>query len=256
MEGGVMFFSHLISSIKESDKVLEIGPGGTPHERADEFLDIDPELLTLDNEEAMQRGNAPRLITAKKITYYDGKAFPFEDNQFDYIIASHVLEHVDDVGLFVNELQRVAPMGYIEFPTIAYEYLYNFSVHLSFIHYDEDENTIYYMRKKDSNLNDYLPIQTFLLESLANGYSQVVDNAQDIMFEGFEWSRSSPLRVVQTNNLAKVMPEFHPIKPWSSLTLPESSDNTDLTGVNTVKNKGFTTQLARRIKNSLRRLIK
>ncbi len=45
------------------------------------------------------------------------KKLPFKDNEFDYIIASHVAEHVEDISFFFNELSRVGKKGYIEVPT-------------------------------------------------------------------------------------------------------------------------------------------
>ena len=37
--------------------------------------------------------------------------WPFEDNQFDYIILSHVLEHCADIGAVLKELHRIAKPG-------------------------------------------------------------------------------------------------------------------------------------------------
>ena len=45
------------------------------------------------------------------------KKLPFKDKEFDFIIASHVVEHVDDISYFLNELARVGKKGYIEVPT-------------------------------------------------------------------------------------------------------------------------------------------
>ena len=46
------------------------------------------------------------------------KKLPFKDNEFDFVIASHVLEHVEDPAYFLNELERVSSKGgYIEVPT-------------------------------------------------------------------------------------------------------------------------------------------
>lgn len=36
-----------------------------------------------------------------------GKPLPFKENEFDMVNASHVLEHVDDVGVVVKEIWRV-----------------------------------------------------------------------------------------------------------------------------------------------------
>ncbi|WP_201764289.1 methyltransferase domain-containing protein [Citrifermentans bemidjiense] len=41
---------------------------------------------------------------------------PFKDKAFDFVIASHVLEHSTDPARFLSELQRVAKAGYIEVP--------------------------------------------------------------------------------------------------------------------------------------------
>ena len=39
------------------------------------------------------------------------------NNEFDFVIASHVLEHVEDFKFFIKELERVSNKGYIELPT-------------------------------------------------------------------------------------------------------------------------------------------
>ena len=41
------------------------------------------------------------------------KKLPFKDKEFDFVIASHVAEHVDDISYFLNELSRVEKKGYI-----------------------------------------------------------------------------------------------------------------------------------------------
>tara|TARA_B110000027_G_scaffold79202_1_gene84233 strand:+ start:628 stop:1239 length:612 start_codon:yes stop_codon:yes gene_type:complete len=59
-------------------------------------------------------------------TYYPDKKFvkliekklPFKDQEFDFVIASHVMEHVEDIEYFIKELERVSKKGYIELPTI------------------------------------------------------------------------------------------------------------------------------------------
>ena len=42
---------------------------------------------------------------------------PFRDYEFDFVIASHILEHVRDPLRFCNELKRIGKRGYIEVPT-------------------------------------------------------------------------------------------------------------------------------------------
>ena len=48
---------------------------------------------------------------------YPNQNLPFKDKEFDYVILSHVLEHVPNIFEFTKEIERVAKAGYIELPT-------------------------------------------------------------------------------------------------------------------------------------------
>ena len=55
----------------------------------------------------------------KKFIQYDGKRFPFEDNQFDWAFSNAVIEHVGDRDsqlLFVKEMMRVSKNVYFTTP--------------------------------------------------------------------------------------------------------------------------------------------
>ena len=45
------------------------------------------------------------------------KTLPFKDKEFDFVIASHVIEHVENVENFIGEIERISKQGYIELPT-------------------------------------------------------------------------------------------------------------------------------------------
>jgi len=192
-----MFFHHRVKSIGRHDKVLEIGPGSTPHPRSDAFLEL---KFASEQDARSQRADLDPLQTSKPVFYYDGGAFPFADRQFDYVICSHVVEHVDDVERFMSEVFRIAPRGYLEYPTIYYEYLYNFDVHLNFVKRVGD--TLRYLAKDDSALAQFRPVQEALFRSLQLGHSQLVDDLQDLMFEGFEWREPFPVR--RAENIAQL----------------------------------------------------
>tara|TARA_B100001057_G_scaffold134856_1_gene134275 strand:- start:1512 stop:2141 length:630 start_codon:yes stop_codon:yes gene_type:complete len=83
-------------------KVLDIGCGYTANKFATTICD------TQDLSEFYKDKNFIRL---------NSKNLPFKDREFDFVIASHVLEHVEDFKFFINELERVSNKGYIELPT-------------------------------------------------------------------------------------------------------------------------------------------
>lgn len=176
-----MFFPERIKSIKSSDRVLEIGPGGTPHPRSNVFLEkvFDP------SEAEGQRGYAPSLQDKREIIFYEGGRFPFKDHEFDYVICTHVLEHVDNVDEFVSEITRVANKGYVEFPTVYYDFIYNFPEHITLLLYKN--NTVFWIPKEESGLNGFKPINEFFYESLKAGYSDLINQLKDYFFQGFEW---------------------------------------------------------------------
>ncbi|MCK9296385.1 MAG: hypothetical protein M0P70_15035 [Desulfobulbaceae bacterium] len=55
-----MIFKKRTLNIAFSDKVLEVGPGGSPHSRSDIFLEME---FIDEKEAAIQRSNSPRLET-------------------------------------------------------------------------------------------------------------------------------------------------------------------------------------------------
>ena len=83
-------------------KILDIGCGYTAHEKASVICDIQ---------------DLSNFYKNKKFVKLDGKTLPFKDKEFDFVIASHVIEHVEDVNFFIKELERVSSKGYIELPT-------------------------------------------------------------------------------------------------------------------------------------------
>ena len=85
----------------------------------------------------------------KKFIKLNDKNLPFKDKEFDFVIASHVLEHVDDVDFFINELERVSNKGYIELPTILEDNLVfeNKKDHLWHMEFNDDENKLEISKK-------------------------------------------------------------------------------------------------------------
>ncbi len=192
-----MFFPERVTNISSKDRVLEVGPGGGPHPRSDVFLEM---AFPDETEEVMQRSGVPKMVTDKPVYYYDGDRFPFSDNEFDYVICSHVLEHVVDCEAFVAELQRVAGKGYLEFPTIYYDYIYNMPTHLNLLMMKN--NVIYYLPKNKTSLNEFAPVQAFFYKSLDMRYTTIVKEFKEYFFQGFEWSEK--ITILKANSVADV----------------------------------------------------
>jgi len=98
-----VFFPERVKSVGPRDLVLEIGPGGPPHPRADVLLEKrfdDPAVAEA------QRGHRPPLETTKEVVFHDGGEFPFADQQLDYVICFHALEYVAAPDAFVHEIAR------------------------------------------------------------------------------------------------------------------------------------------------------
>ncbi|HOX07097.1 MAG TPA: class I SAM-dependent methyltransferase [Planctomycetota bacterium] len=117
-----------LKSLKPSDRVLEVGLGAKPHPRAEVCLDL---RYSADAESIKQHAFTSSRIDTSKTVLYDGGRFPFADKEFDYVICSHVIEHVtpEELPLFLSELERVAGRGYLEFPSVLYELIFLNDVH-------------------------------------------------------------------------------------------------------------------------------
>ena len=204
-----MIFPEKIIGIKPNDRVLEIGPGGTPHPRSDVFLE-----KTFEDEKIAeaQRGFTPELKTIKQIVYYDGGAFPFQDNEFDYIIVSHVLEHVSEIEMFLGEIFRVANKGYIEYPLIYYDYIYDFPEHITFLKFNKCK--LFYLPKSMTSLSEFSGVTSCFYESLKAGHNCLIFSLRQELFEGFEWDK--PFKIERAKQISDVCWENIKINPPQS----------------------------------------
>ena len=115
-------------------KILDVGCGYTANQYATVICDVQ------DLSEFYKNRNFIKL---------ENNILPFKDNEFDFVIASHVIEHVKDVNFFIKELERVAIKGYIELPTILEDNLVfeNKNDHIWHTEFDDIENKINISKK-------------------------------------------------------------------------------------------------------------
>jgi len=190
-----MFFPEKIKSIKATDKVLEIGPGSSPLPRSDVFLDKEFD----DKEAQKQRALQPKIKYNKPAYYYEGSNFPFQDNEFDYVICSQVLEHIpeNEFGNFIKEIERVAKRGYIEVPRVFYEYLFNFHVHKWLINFKDGNLLLLDKRKvKFSHIQDVFYLM------LKYGFKKkkitIINDFVDLFIIAYEWEDRINYKIVDS----------------------------------------------------------
>lgn len=63
------------------------------------------------------------------ITYFDGNQIPFEDNYFDSILCTEVLEHVQNPSVLVDEMRRVLKPGGKIILTVPFSARYHYIPH-------------------------------------------------------------------------------------------------------------------------------
>ena len=107
MEKVAWAFRRLHCPVPRNALVLEVGSGGSPYARSNVLLDA--------YEVTRERHWTP-LVADRPTVLGFVENLPFRDGAFDFVIASHVLEHSPDPDRFIAELQRVARAGYIETP--------------------------------------------------------------------------------------------------------------------------------------------
>jgi len=89
---------------------------------------------------------------------------PFKDKEFDFVIASHILEHVQNPEIFCKELTRIGKRGYIEVPTPLWDNLVDGPTnndpygHKWWVTFDDSKNSII-INNKINIVNKFLSIK-------------------------------------------------------------------------------------------------
>ena len=127
-------------------KVLDIGCGYTANENATVVSDVQ---------------DLSNFYKDKQFVKITEKKLPFKDNEFDFVITSHVIEHVDDFRFFISEIERISKKGYIELPTKLGDNLVfeNSNDHLWMFEYNDVSN-ILLASKKQEFIEPFLSVST------------------------------------------------------------------------------------------------
>ena len=91
------------NKIPDNCKVLELGPGIKPFSKSTHFCGwLDLEKKALSN---------------YKVIDFSKDKFPYEDKEFDFVYARHVLEDLYNPFHCMDEMSRIAKSGFIECPS-------------------------------------------------------------------------------------------------------------------------------------------
>jgi SAM-dependent methyltransferase len=137
-------------------RVLEIGGGHDP------FADVTHAVDKFPGDNTQRAGD---MLLAKGVVFTEGdlEAIPFPDEpKFDFLYASHVLEHVHSPQKAISEINRVAKRGYLETPSplreqlicsFPFENVIDF--HTLFCWSGPESNQIHVIRKSEKTVGNF-----------------------------------------------------------------------------------------------------
>ena len=150
-------------------RILDIGCGY----RANKYASVIADVLDLSD-----------FYKEKKFIRIKDKKLPFKDKEFDFVIASHVIEHVEDFEFFLKELERISTKGYIELPTSLGDNLVfeNKTDHIWWFIYD-DINNLIIASKRNQLLDPFINVSTAKLFEKVFRESLVIELAWEKRIE-------------------------------------------------------------------------
>ena len=134
-------------------KILDIGCGYRAHPKASIIADVK---------------DLSDHYKERQFIKIEGKKLPFNDQEFDFVIASHVIEHIEDFEFFIKELERISSQGYIELPTrlgvnLVFE---NKTDHIWWFLYDDVSNKLIASKRNQI-------IEPFITVSIAKLFEKI-----------------------------------------------------------------------------------
>jgi hypothetical protein len=214
-------------NIKSSDFVLEIGSGHNPQPCSDVLCDKLPEDDT-------ERGG--EILIDRPFIAADGQYLPFADKSFDYVICCSVLEHAEDVSLFISEIIRVGKAGYIEVPSEIGEKLYGWDYHKWIFKLSDSNKLIIKKKTKNSQFGQLF----HYLYKNDQDYAKFHTNHHKLFLIQFEWFNKIDYEIIESND--------------------DLVDLNDLNGIknllNQQTNAGISGFIKRMMPSGIRRLVK
>jgi hypothetical protein len=215
---------------KDRKLIIDIGSGHKPHSKSDILLE------KLDSDNTHRWGND--LILDRHTILYSGDKFPIKDKIFDFSICTHVLEHVPQPDIFLDEVSRISSKGYIETPSEFSELIFTpYSKHLWIINKIDD--MLYLRNKLSENTPRHGALFDFLIDN-EQGFREIFYSTHRKLFlVEYSWDG----KIKYTFEEPRVIPESKTLSHdfWKTLcernTMPQMKNTSiDETIYKTQKN--------------------
>ena len=77
-------------------------------------------------------------------------------------------------------------------------------MHTQFIKYDQQNKTLRYLPKNDTNLSEFLPVSNLLRKMLELGWGDLCSSNKELFFEGFEFD--APFAISKAESICSLIP--------------------------------------------------
>jgi SAM-dependent methyltransferase len=173
--------------VKPGDIVLDIGSGNNPSPRADLLADFFPD-------DSFHRSG--EVAEHKPLIICSVDRIPLRARSVDFVICSHVLEHIPDPARAAAELSRVAKAGYAETPAYGKDiltgtgYMHRWQVvsHEGTMHFFE-----YTPRQQEAFVAS--PVMKIWLSPQFHPWQEYFWKRQDMFNAWILWEGTLPVRV-------------------------------------------------------------
>jgi len=215
--------------IKRGWRVLDVGGGDAPHRRTDVVVE-----KFLDDVERHRGGRS--IQPDRPLVVADVEALPFRDDTFDYVICSHVIEHVHHPDRALEELSRVGKAGYLAGPSELFELLSPYPAHKWVLAYRSGKLLL--KPRSNSHLVPSRDLygRIFWMLHQDRDWKRFALNHQNLLAVEFEWQEHILYRILDSNTpfydyssptdvadlIAPTPPEdlWEQVKRWGRIYLP------------------------------------
>ena len=132
---------------------------------------------------------------------------PFADQLFDYVVAAHVLEHVDNPIQACRELQRVARAGFIETPALFKDALFAWAKGMHKWHIVAIGNRLVFFEYTNRQLEGIRcdAWHRLIFGSSYHPIQEAFNNNQDLFNVMLEWEGAFDVTVMKIDGSVQVL---------------------------------------------------